>query len=77
MKIVKTYNWNRRDFCYDAECKHCGHTENNKSGYDDNNYYNNVIPDMKCSNCGESTNSKPTDAPKTITIPKYDPNLII
>lgn len=75
MKIIKTYNWNRRDFSYDAQCEHCGHIEKDRSGYDDSNYYNNVMPDTKCEICNESSNSKKTTAPKTIVIPKYNPNL--
>lgn len=78
MKITKTYNWSRRDFCFDSECEHCGHNENNHSGYDDSNYYNNVVPDMKCGKCGESSNSKQIhDAVKTVVIPKYNENLVI
>jgi len=76
MKIIKTYNWNRRDFRYDAECEHCKHVEKNCSGYDDSNYYNNVVPDKKCGNCGESSNSKKIEGvPETIVVPKYDPNI--
>lgn len=98
MKITKTYNWNRRDFCFDSECEHCGHkekkamiynftlnsvnfyiiAEKNNSGYDDSNYYNNVVPDMKCCKCGGSSNSKQIhDAVKTVVIPKYNENLVI
>ena len=57
MKIIKQYNWNRRDFYFDAQCEKCGQIDNSKYGYDDRNYYDNVIPDLKCSKCGESTNS--------------------
>ena len=80
MKITKTYNWNRRDFCYDAKCEHCGHeVKNNHGGYDDDNYYNNVIPNWKCPKCGENSNSKEdiNDIPRTKIIPKYDPNIVI
>lgn len=78
MKITRTYNWNRRDFCFDSTCEHCGNVEKNNSGYDDSNYYNNVVPDMKCSKCGESSNSKQIiDSVKTVVIPKYDPHLTI
>lgn len=62
MKITRTYSWNRRDFSFDAKCEHCEHEQKNAgSGYDDSNYYNNVIPSMKCKSCGESSVSKPTD----------------
>lgn len=78
MKIIKTYNWSRRDFSYDAKCEHCGNEEKHGGGYDDDNYYNNVIPSIKCGKCGESTNSKPTEnIPRTITIPRYDPNIVM
>jgi len=77
MKITKTYNWSRRDFCYDTKCEHCGHTEKHGGGYDDANYYNNVVPNQKCEQCGESSNSKATDEPKTVVVPKYDPNVVM
>lgn len=78
MQITKTYNWNRRDFSYDAKCEHCGNESKNNSGYDDANYYNNVVPDMKCDACGESSNSKKIEgAPTTRVVPKYDPNQIL
>ena len=77
MKITNTYNWNRRDFCYDAKCEHCGHQQKESGGYDDSNYYNNVVPDLKCNACGESSNSKPNTAPKTIIITKHDPNAVL
>lgn len=78
MKITKTYNWNRRDFHFDAKCEHCGHEQKDAGyGYDDSNYYNNVIPSMECKKCGESSNSKETDAQKTVVIPKYDSNIIM
>ena len=73
MKIIKQYNWSRRDFCYDAKCEHCNHIEKNISGYDDDNYYNTVIPGMICKSCGESTVSKPSGELTTIIVPKYNP----
>lgn len=77
MQITKTYGWSRRDFSYDAKCEHCGHEEKKGGGYDDSNYYNNVVPQMKCKQCGESSNSKPTDEPKTVVIPRHDPNVVM
>lgn len=76
MKITKTYGWNRRDFYYDAECEHCGEKTTNNSGYDDFNYYNNVVPDIKCKSCGESSNSKKIEGvPEALITPRYDSNL--
>lgn len=77
MKITKTYNWNRRDFYFDAECEHCGNVDKDNSGYDDSNYYQNVVQNMKCSKCLESSNSKESDLPKTIMLTKYNENLIM
>lgn len=42
-----------RDFYADMECEHCGHVQKLKSGYDDANYHNNVIPQMTCASCGK------------------------
>lgn len=77
MQIIQTYNWSRRDFYYDAKCEHCQYKTSDNSGYDDAHYYNEVVPDIKCPKCGESTNSKATDTPKTVNIPKYDANITL
>jgi len=53
MKIKKINNQSRRDFWADMECESCGHIEKNVSCYDDAYFHNNVIPNMKCGNCGE------------------------
>ena len=55
MKIKKINSQSRRDFWADYECEHCGHVEKNKSGYDDANFHNNVIPKMKCPECGKTS----------------------
>lgn len=52
MKIKKITSQYRRDFSAIMVCEHCGKEEINKFGYDDENYHNNVIPDMKCKSCG-------------------------
>lgn len=77
MKITNTYNWNRRDFSYDATCEHCGHITKDSGGYDDYHYYNYVMPEVKCPQCGENSNSKATDAPKTVVVPKYNENVVM
>ena len=53
MKIKKIISQYRRDFRADYICEHCEHVEKNKPGYDDANFHQNVIPDMKCEKCGE------------------------
>ena len=52
MKIQQITSQHRRDFQAIYVCEHCGATKNG-SGYDDANFHNNVIPNMKCSVCDE------------------------
>lgn len=56
MKITKITSQYRRDFSADIECEGCGAEEKLGAGYDDRNYHDNVIPDMKCKSCGKSRN---------------------
>lgn len=53
MKIVKMVSQHRRDFRAIYECENCGHKEE-RGGYDDRNFHDNVIPNFKCSKCGKS-----------------------
>jgi predicted RNA-binding Zn-ribbon protein involved in translation (DUF1610 family) len=55
MKIKKIESQSRRDFHAIYECEHCGHTKRG-SGYDDDNFHQNVIPKMKCPQCGKVAN---------------------
>ena len=77
MKLTKTYGWLRRDFSYDAICEHCGNEEKNISGYDDTNYYENVIPGMKCKKCGESSKSKDSGEVILCNSPRYDSRAVM
>lgn len=72
MTIKEILSQNRRDLYVDLICEHCGHIDKNVSGYDDDNFHKNVIPDMICGNCGEkaSVDYRPFR-------PKYDKNEII
>jgi transcription elongation factor Elf1 len=54
MKIKEIIGQSRRDFRAIYECEHCGHAEQG-SGYDDANFHQNVIPDMKCKKCGKKS----------------------
>ena len=56
MKVLKIYNQHRRDCWVDVECENCGHKKTIKTAYDDRNYWDNVIPNIKCPVCGKSTN---------------------
>ena len=52
MKIKKMLYQHRRDFRAVYECEHCGN-EKEGQGYDDDNFHRNVIPTMKCEQCGQ------------------------
>lgn len=56
MRIKQINSQHRRDFYADYECINCGYIEKNESGYDDHNFHANVIPAMKCPQCGASEN---------------------
>lgn len=53
MRIKKVLRQNRRDFTAIYECENCGYTED-WYGYDDRNFHDNVIPSIKCKECGKS-----------------------
>ena len=69
MKIKKILSQHRRDFTAILECEHCNEEEKLTSGYDDDFYHRNVIPNMECKKCGEKA---PTDYRPLAT--KYDHN---
>lgn len=52
MKIKEITLQTRRDFEAYYECEHCGHIHQSY-GYDDANFPENVIPNMKCPKCGK------------------------
>lgn len=53
MKIKTITSQHRRDFKAIYECEHCG-AEEESYGYDDANFHQNVIPQMRCNSCGET-----------------------
>lgn len=53
MKIERFIYQHRRDFKAVFKCEHCGHEET-MNGYDDANFHNNVIPNIKCESCGKT-----------------------
>lgn len=71
MRIKTKISQHRRDFTAIYECEHCGH-EQRRDGYDDANFHVNVIPNMKCPDCGEaaaaSTPKTMPDVPAHVTI---------
>ena len=66
MKIEKILSQNRRDFHAIYICEGCG-TEEIKSGYDDRNFHDNVIPSMVCKNCGKTRIDLGIDSEPTAT----------
>lgn len=52
MKIKKILSQNRRDFQAVYVCEHC-EAEETGSGYDDNFFHENVIPNKVCKGCGK------------------------
>jgi hypothetical protein len=71
MKIKQILTQTRRDFVAIFECEHC-HSEIEKTGYDDSFFHDMVIPKMKCSECGKTSDNsyKPLQ-------PKYSADTII
>jgi len=54
MRIKKIISQHRNDFSADMECEHCGHVGRNDAGYHDAYYHENVIPAMRCIECGKN-----------------------
>ena len=75
MKVIKKYNQFRRDCYADLECEGCGNKVTVKSAYDDRNYWDNVVPNMKCEKCGESTVSLGLNPVFVHT--KYSPGTVV
>ena len=71
MRISKILWQHRRDFTAKYKCEHCGYTMKD-SGYDDNNFHNNVIPRMACPSCGKTA----SDDYRPLT-PKYSEETVI
>ena len=71
MRIKKIESQTRRDFYAIYECEHCGFTKRS-SGYDDDNFHRNVVPNMKCDKC-KKTASKDYRPMET----KYPADMII
>jgi len=57
MKLISKNDQFRRDCYIDIECQNCKHKKCNFRAYDDRHYWDNVLPNIKCEKCKESTNS--------------------
>lgn len=71
MHIKKIISQHRRDFTAIYQCEHCSYEEES-TGYDDNFYHRNVIPQMKCKSCG-----KTADQNYRCLTPKYSQGTVI
>ncbi len=74
MRVVKRYNQNRRDLTIDIQCESC-QSKATISAYDDLNYWENVLPNIRCGHCGKTTYGQGLEPEDTST--KYEPYEII
>lgn len=58
MKLLKIISQNRRDCRANIQCEFCNNVENDRSAYDDRNFWANVLPQRKCEKCKKSTKSE-------------------
>lgn len=58
MRIDRITFQMRNDFKAIMKCEFCGHEQLNNSGYHDTYYHQQVIPAMKCEECGKSTSEE-------------------
>lgn len=57
MKLIERINIGGNDFQGTYECEFCENQQNNPYGYNDYNYFKNVIPSMTCESCKKSSMS--------------------
>ena len=55
MQVIRKYNQHRRDLSIDMECENCGNISSKTNAYDDRNFWDNVVPNFKCCECGKSS----------------------
>lgn len=67
MKLLQRYNQHRRDCYIDIECEGCSHKMIEVRAYDDRNFWDNVVPNLKCPICWESTISLGKEVEKVWT----------
>ena len=57
--FIKEITFERRnDFSAVLECEHCEATQLLKTGYNDDNYHDNVLPSIKCKTCNKDREGK-------------------
>ena len=71
MKIIKGIYSNRNDYVAEFECEHCSY-KMKAWGYSDDNFDNNVIPNVSCLNCGlDSLGNPKSDKSKRLREGRY------
>lgn len=74
MFLFRKTNQYRRDFSGVLQCESCNSKQNLTGGYDDTNFYDNVIPRIKCISCNKSSK----DIGSTITTsPNVPANVVM
>ena len=61
MKIKSIRDQIRNDIYGELECEGCSHTQK-FVGYDDANYHDRVVPQLKCKSCGKSSTELQAEA---------------
>jgi len=56
MRLIKRYNQNGRDLLIDIKCEKCGHIKTGLPAYDDKNYWEEALPNIRCDECKKSSN---------------------
>ena len=77
MQLIEKLSQHRRDFKGRYKCQNCLLTIDDEGlySYDDDNFHDNVIPNMKCKQCKLSTNDLGIKNERTAT--KYKPYEVI
>ena len=74
MKLIEKRAQCRRDFTGLYECESCK-KQIELQGYDDRNWHDSVVPNIKCPNCFESTKSLGLTIERVET--KYPASLVV
>ena len=75
MQVKKIDKTSDNDICCHLKCEFCG-SEQCQYGYDDEYYFNQVVPEIKCLNCGRSTRRKISEIePEILLSHLYDVTL--
>ena len=69
MYILNKTSQHNNDFTAILQCEHCDSTQRLTSGYNDSNYYNKVIPAIRCNSCGKK--GKPITPEPTVLKPYF------